>query len=177
MGRMSFQNVWKGQMLDLSRSRQCRAWVHPSKPLLCAACVFFEPPLENGAVPPAGGAPAPRCGSTERAGRGGEQNSYNRTLTRARTLWTHTTSVLASSRGRPWVPPVGKRAPLADWLQGLDANPGRRVQPSSPGVPMGVGPANQRVLARRRSLPTTGCRCEEAETADLTSWGMRRHTW
>lgn len=31
--------------------------------------------------------------------------------------------------------------------------------------------ANQRVLARRRSLPIKGCRCEEAETTNLKELG------
>lgn len=37
--------------------------------------------------------------------------------------------------------------------------------------------ANQRVLARRRSLPIKGCRCEEAETTNLKELGVCRDTW
>lgn len=76
--------------------------------------------------------------------------------------------------GRPRLQPMGRQAVC----QGLDTNPGARVQPSNQHISVGVGPANQRVLARRRSLPTKGCPCEEAETTNLLSRGWRcRNAW
>lgn len=90
-------------------------------------------------------------------------------------MWTHTTHFLASSpndlgfnllEDRMCQPTSSK-----GWMR-------TRVLGYSPPIntfPVGVGPSNQRVLARRRSLPTKGCPCDEAEATNILSrgWGCR----
>lgn len=105
---------------------------------------------------------APQYGPTEWVGRVGGQNSCICTPAKARvrlcghtqpTFWHLLRTTAATTCGKISCSSKG-------WMR-------TRVLGYSPPInvfSVGVGPANQRVLARRRSLPTKGCLCEEAET-------------
>lgn len=115
---------------------------------------------------------APQCGPTERVGRIGEQNSCICTPTRARvrlcghtqpTSWHLLRTPAATTFGERLCQPISSEG----WMR-------TRVLGYSPPIHTslwGVVPANQRVFARRRSLPTKGCPYEEAETTNLLSRG------
>ena len=114
---------------------------------------------------------APQYGPTEWVGRVGGQNSCICTPAKARvrlcghtqpTFWHLLRTTAATTCGKISCSSKG-------WMR-------TRVLGYSPPInvfSVGVGPANQRVLARRRSLPTKGCLCEEAETTNLLrrGWG------